>query len=179
VPRSIPRTLPAVFCHRHRLLQESGAAKLADFGVSAQLSSTMSRRRTVIGTPYWMSPEVIQESDYDFRADIWSLGITAIELADGEPPYANVHPMRAIFLGEGGPPQQHQHDFSTMITRRPSRPARSHPRCHWCVLRALPACLPACLVQSPAASPPPSKIPPAGRPLSWTSCRRVLRRTTS
>jgi serine/threonine protein kinase len=66
----------------------------ADFGVSAQLVTTISKRNTVIGTPYWMAPEVLKETMYDAKADVWSMGITAIEMAVGEPPYSNVHPMR-------------------------------------------------------------------------------------
>ena len=66
------------------LLTESGQAKLADFGVSAQLQSTMSKQNTVIGTPYWMAPEIIQEKGYDGKADLWSLGITIIEMAEGK-----------------------------------------------------------------------------------------------
>ncbi|CAD8095209.1 unnamed protein product [Paramecium primaurelia] len=86
------------------LIDHLGNIKLADFGVSTQLVHTMADTDTVIGSPFWMSPEILLKSRYSKKTDIWSLGITAIEMAEGEPPYAHIHPIRAMFAIKNNPP---------------------------------------------------------------------------
>ncbi|GAB5575730.1 myosin-IIIb isoform X2 [Prionailurus iriomotensis] len=100
------------------LLTTEGGVKLVDFGVSAQLTSTRLRRNTSVGTPFWMAPESYEpkrkkcviaceqqyDSSYDARCDVWSLGITAIELGDGDPPLFDMHPVKTLFKIPRNPP---------------------------------------------------------------------------
>lgn len=79
------------------MITSEGKVKLGDFGVSERITISVSKRQTTVGSPYWMSPEVIKSEAYGLEADIWSLGITAIELVDGVPPLSDIHPMRVLF----------------------------------------------------------------------------------
>jgi len=80
------------------LLNEKGEIKIADFGYAALLTKKNLKRNTVVGTPYWMAPELIRGHDYGVKVDIWSTGIMAMEQAEGEPPYMELPPLRALFL---------------------------------------------------------------------------------
>jgi len=80
------------------LLSLNGEIKLADFGYAAQLTEGKSKRQTIVGTPYWMAPELIRGHEYTAKVDIWSLGIMVMEMCEGEPPYMEFPPLRALFL---------------------------------------------------------------------------------
>ncbi|CAL9772231.1 unnamed protein product [Musa acuminata subsp. burmannicoides] len=138
------------------LLTEQGEVKLGDFGVAAQLTRTMSKRNTIIGTPHWMAPEVIQESRYDGKVDVWALGVTAIEMAEGLPPRYAVHPMRVLFMISGEPAPMLEdkekwsllfHDFiAKCLTKDPRlRPTATEmlkhkfiEKCNWGASKMLP-----------------------------------------
>ncbi|KYQ92240.1 putative protein serine/threonine kinase [Tieghemostelium lacteum] len=86
------------------LLSDQCEVKIADFGVSEKLTSAFDQSKEMIGTPLWMAPEVILKKNYDYKADVWSLGITIIEMADGIPPHINMNPMRAMKMVPNWPP---------------------------------------------------------------------------
>ncbi|KAJ3045219.1 Serine/threonine-protein kinase 24 [Rhizophlyctis rosea] len=97
------------------LLTHDCKVKLCDFGVAGQITKTCLRRHSFVGTPYWMAPEIIKRNQYDYKADIWSLGITIIELATGNPPFADQDRRKALFLIPRTRPARLEGNFSAML----------------------------------------------------------------
>ncbi len=119
------------------LLGKDGAVKLADFGASRQLTDTVQKCNTFVGSPYWMAPEVMMQANYDGKADIWSLGITCIEMAMGKPPYSTIPAMKVMTLiAKNQPPEVEGEQWSKTF--------KNFVKC--------------CLVKDPAQRQPISKL---------------------